>query len=210
MFGNKLKSIIKQEENPEGNNKKKIENLVFFIVVLIITIVVINVIWNGNKKTNNQETNIDNKKLAESQNTLSGTSDIQNSNTQNELETKLEKILSKIQGVGEVQVCINYQESAEVVAMYNENSKTSSTEETDTSGGTRKIEETDTQKDIIYKEDNGEKTPITKKVVQPKIEGAIITAKGANNAETKTNIIQAVEAVTGLATHKIQVFEMKN
>lgn len=208
MFGNKLKSIIKQEENPEGNNKKKIENLVFFIVVLIITIVVINVIWNGNKKTNNQETNIDNKKLAESQNTLSGTSDIQNSNTQNELETKLEKILSKIQGVGEVQVCINYQESAEVVAMYNENSKTSSTEETDTSGGIRKIEETDTQKDIIYKEDNGEKTPITKKVVQPKIEGAIITAKGANNAETKTNIIQAVEAVTGLATHKIQVFEM--
>ncbi len=208
MFGNKLKSIIKQEENPEGNNKKKIENLVFFIVVLIITIVVINVIWNGNKKTNNQETNIDNKKLAESQNTLSGTSDIQSSNTQNELETKLEKILSKIQGVGEVQVCINYQESAEVVAMYNENSKTSSTEETDTSGGTRKIEETDTQKDIIYKEDNGEKTPITKKVVQPKIEGAIITAKGANNAETKTNIIQAVEAVTGLATHKIQVFEM--
>lgn len=208
MFGNKLKSIKKQEENPEGNNKKKIENLVFFIVVLIITIVVINVIWNGNKKTNNQETNIDNKKLAESQNTLSGTSDIQNSNTQNELETKLEKILSKIQGVGEVQVCINYQESAEVVAMYNENSKTSSTEETDTSGGTRKIEETDTQKDIIYKEDNGEKIPITKKVVQPKIEGAIITAKGANNAETKTNIIQAVEAVTGLATHKIQVFEM--
>lgn len=208
MFGNKLKNIIKQEENPEGNNKKKIENLVFFIVVLIITIVVINVIWNGNNKTNNQETNIVNKKLAESQDTPSGTSELQNNDIKNELETKLEKILSKIQGVGEVQVCINYQESAEVVAMYNENSKTSSTEETDTSGGTRKIEEIDTQKDIIYKENNGEKTPITKKVIQPKIEGAIITAKGANNAETKTNIIQAVEAVTGLATHKIQVFEM--
>ena len=208
MFGNKLKNIIKQEENPEGNNKKKIENLVFFIVVLIITIVVINVVWNGNKKTNNQETNIVNKKLAESQDAPSGTSELQSNNIQNELESKLEKILSKIQGVGEVQVCINYQESAEVVAMYNENSKTSSTEETDTSGGTRKIEEIDTQKDIIYKENNGEKTPITKKVIQPKIEGAIITAKGANNAETKTNIIQAVEAVTGLATHKIQVFEM--
>ena len=208
MFGNKLKNIIKQEENPEGNNKKKIENLVFFIVVLIITIVVINVIWNGNNKTNNQETNIVNKKLAESQDIPSGTSELQNNDIKNELEGKLEKILSKIQGVGEVQVCINYQESAEVVAMYNENSKTSSTEETDTSGGTRKIEEIDTQKDIIYKENNREKTPITKKVIQPKIEGAIITAKGANNAETKTNIIQAVEAVTGLATHKIQVFEM--
>ena len=92
--------------------------------------------------------------------------------------------------------------------MYNENSKVSNTEESDTSGGTRKIQETDSQKDIIYKEENGEKTPITQKVVQPKIEGAIITAKGANNADTKANIIQAVEAVTGLATHKIQVFEM--
>ena len=124
------------------------------------------------------------------------------------LEEKLENILGKIQGVGAVKVCINYSESSEVVAMYNESSKVSNTEESDTSGGTRKIQETDSQKDIIYKEENGEKTPITQKVVQPKIEGAIITAKGANNADTKANIIQAVEAVTGLATHKIQVFEM--
>ena len=53
------------------------------------------------------------------------------------------------------------------------------------------------------------KTPIIQKTVQPKIEGAIITAKGASNATVKTNIVQAVEAATGLATHKIQVFEMK-
>lgn len=94
------------------------------------------------------------------------------------------------------------------MAMVNENSKVSTTEETDTSGGIRKIQETDTQKDIVYEEDNGSKTPITQKVIQPKIEGAIITAKGANNLNTKSNIIQAVEAVTGLASHKIQVFEM--
>ena len=90
--------------------------------------------------------------------------------------------------------------------MYNENSKVSNTEETDTSGGVRKIQETDSQKDIIYQETNGEKVPITQKIIQPKIEGAIITAKGADNANVKNNIIQAVEAVTGLATHKIQVF----
>ena len=63
-------------------------------------------------------------------------------------------------------------------------------------------------KALIYKEDNGEKTPITQKVIQPKVEGAIVTAQGANNANTKANIIQAIEAVTGLPTHKIQVFQM--
>ena len=93
--------------------------------------------------------------------------------------------------------------------MYNENSKSSTTEETDTSGGIRKVQETDSKKDIIYQEKKGTKTPMTKKVIEPKIEGAIITAKGANNIDVKTNIIQAVEAATGLATHKIQVFEMQ-
>ena len=75
-------------------------------------------------------------------------------------------------------------------------------------GGTRTITQTDNKKEVIYEEKDGEKTLITQSIVSPKIEGAIITAKGANNPTVKTNIIQAVEAVTGLATHKIQVFEM--
>ena len=45
-------------------------------------------------------------------------------------------------------------------------------------------------------EENGEKTPITQKVVQPKIEGAIITAKGANDMTTKTTLEQCKTAVT--------------
>ena len=92
--------------------------------------------------------------------------------------------------------------------MYNENSKVSSTEETDTNGGSRKIEQKDTDKEIIYEEKNGEKKPITQKVVKPKIEGAIVAAEGANNASIKTNIIHAVAAATGLSTYRIQVFEM--
>ena len=214
MFRDKLKKLVNKTEEGEqiGNDKRKIENLVFFIVVLIITIVIINVIWNGNDKKQNKEiTNDTSKQLA----TINGNNTNQNvATSQNEmentqvLEKKLEDILSKIQGVGEVSVCINYSESSEVVAMYNENSKTSTTEESDDSGGTRKIEETDKQNDVIYQENDGTKTPITAKIIKPKIEGAIITAQGVNDANVKNNIIQAVEAVTGLATHKIQVFEM--
>ncbi|MCI8471408.1 MAG: hypothetical protein HFJ35_08225 [Clostridia bacterium] len=208
MFRDKLKQLTKRNlEEGGGNHKKKIENLVFFVVLLIITIVVINLIWNGNKQVTKQDNNTSSKQLASSDSITTTNADNTIITTDN-LAEQLEAILSKIQGVGEVKVFVNYSESSEVVAMYNETTKTSNTEESDTSGGTRKIQETDLQKDIIYQEDNGEKTPITQKVIQPKVEGAIITAKGANKAETKTNIIQAVEAVTGLATHKIQVFEM--
>lgn len=221
MFRDKLKKLIKNNkeledngdslENKEENNektniqKRKIENLVFLIVILIITIVAINLIWND-EKSDKQDVIDDGKILANQDNTIS-TNNIQSETTSN-LETNLENILSRIQGVGEVHVFVNYSESNEVVAMYNENSQTSTTEETDTSGGVRKIQETDSQKEIIYQENDGEKVPITQKVIEPKIEGAIITAKGASDANVKTNIIQAVEAVTGLATHKIQVFEL--
>ncbi len=204
MFKNKLKQLVTLKE--EGNNKKKVENIVVFIIILIVTIIAINFILSDKKETTKSENNTSNKRLA-----ITNQNEVSSDNTENteSLSEKLEYILSKISGVGDVNVFINYSQSSEMVAMYNENSKSSSTEETDTSGGIRKIEETDAQKEIVYQENNGEKTPITQKIVKPKIEGAIITAKGASNVNVKTNIIQAVEAATGLATHKIQVFEMK-
>ena len=205
MFKDRLKEFLNFNNTSEGNNKKKIENLVVFIIIIIITIIAINFILNDKKETTKGEQNITGKRLA---NTNTEENYKVEDNYSTDLNKKLENILSNLVGVGEVKVFINYSESSEIVAMYNQNSKSSSTEETDTSGGIRKIEETDTQKDIVYQENNGEKVPITQKIIQPKIEGAIITAKGAGDVNVKANIIQAVEAATGLATHKIQVFEM--
>ena len=212
MFKDKLKAMLNKnqgEGESQGNNKKKIENMVFLVIILIITIVIINYIWNGSKSSNKTLTNTAGKQLASTQNSQSNqSSNSQSETNSNDLEQRLEDILSNINGVGNVKVFINYSESSETVAMYNENSKTSVTEETDTSGGVRKVEETDSQKEIVYQEDSGSKTPIVQKTIEPKIEGAIITAKGASDINIKTSIIQAVEAATGLATHKIQVFEM--
>ena len=217
MFKDKLKKILNHnavEENSAENNKKKIENLVFLIILLIGTIVIINYIWKGNKSSEKIITNTSGRQLAQiNNNTNHYNKNNQDNDTKenieidNYLEKRLEDILSNITGGGTVKVFINYAESSQEMAMYNENSKTSVTEEKDTSGGLRKIEQTDSDKQVVYKEENGSKSPIIQKTVEPKIEGAIITAKGASDINVKTNIIQAVEAATGLATHKIQVFE---
>lgn len=190
---NNLKELIvrKKEDNWE--------NMVVFLIILIVTIIAINTIWN---KKNEKEivSNVPNNIIKENT--------IQTSTSEENLEENLEQILAKIEGVGKVSVLITYSETSQVIAMYNEKQKESKTEETDTSGGSRQIIETDSSKEIVYKEENGEKVPITQKVILPKIEGALIIAEGAKNAEVKANIIQAVEAATGLATHKIQVFAM--
>ncbi len=204
MLKDKIKQIIAKGEGTD--NKKKIENLAVFLVILVITIVVINVIWNGDKKSNNEEVKNDsNKKLA-----METVETSNNSNIQKDLSTQLEEILEKIDGVGKVKVLITYSQTNEVIPMYNEDTSKKDTEEKDTSGGTRKVTETDVSKEIIYEESGGSKVPITQSIVSPKIEGAIVTAQGAGNATVKTNIIQAVEAVTGIASHKIQVFTMTN
>lgn len=210
MFKDKLRIILNKndEKDINGNNKKKIENLVFLVIILIITIVIINYVWNGDETSDKVITNSAGKQLATKQNNSKTAEKTQTLSNDDDLEIRLENILKCINGVGEVKVFINYSETSETVAMYNENSKTSVTEETDTSGGIRKVETIDSQKEVVYQENDGDKNPIVQKTIKPKIQGAIITAKGASDINIKTSIIQAVEAATGLATHKIQVFEM--
>lgn len=201
MLGEKLKKMF---SNNEGNNKKKIENIIVFLVILAITIVAINYIWNGDKQSKSSNTVPE----AEGRNDVVQVSSEIN---YDENEEKLANILSNISGVGKVKVLLTYSETSTYVPIYNENLKQSNTTETDSSGGSRIVSETDSQKEVIYKEDSsGNQEPVTQSIISPKIEGAIITAQGADNAEVKTSIVEAVEAATGLATHKIQVFKMSN
>lgn len=207
MLKDKIKALVAKGEQTE--NKKKIENLAVFLVILVVTLIIINLIWNGGGEGSKQEPAVDpNKKLAEQIDDQNATVSTASLTAQDTLALQLEEILGQIEGVGKVKVLITYSQTSQTVPMYNEDTSQKDTEETDTSGGTRKIIETDVQKEIIYQETDGEKTPITQSIVSPKVEGAIITAQGATDTNIKANIIQAVEAVTGISSHKIQVFAM--
>ncbi len=207
MFKDKLEkvkeAISKKEEL--GNNNKKIENLVVFIIILIVTILVINIIWKKDDKqepASNAYTQLASKQNNEETSNKSGANEYN-------LEQDLEDMLGHISGAGQVKVLLTYSESSQVVPLSNEKYKQTQTEENDKTGGNRKINETDQSSEVIYQENNGKKEVITQKVIMPKIEGALILAQGAENSNIKTNIIQAVEALTGLATHKIQVLAMQ-
>lgn len=199
MLSEKLKKIFPKND---GNNKKKIENILVFIVILAITIVAINYIWNGD------ETSKSSNEVPEAENS-NNVVQVSTDSFYDENEEKLANILSNIEGVGKVKVLLTYSQTSTSIPLYNENLRESNTTETDSSGGSRTVAESDSEKEVIYKEDSsGNREPVTQSVISPQIEGAIITAEGADNAEVKSAIVQAVEAATGLATHKIQVFKM--
>ena len=191
-----LKDFFKKGQ--EGKDKKKqIENIVVFIIILIVTVLIINSMWLGEESESKENTIDASKVLAQT-----------TSSQQDELEGKLEDILESMNGVGKVKVLIKYSESSTIVAMYNETISESISKENDGDGGTKDVKEIENKKEIVYSDEDGTNKPITEKVVMPVIEGAIITAQGAGNANVKASIVSAVEAVTGLAVHKIQVFEM--
>lgn len=203
MFKDKLKEL---KNKGEKNSKKKAENMIFLVLILIATVFMIDNIWKGGDDSTSSKKNTNNsggKVLADLVELGDGDEIADES-----LEERLENILSTIKGVGRVNVFINYSQSSSSVPIYDETTTTSSTSETDSSGGVRNITETQTQKDVIFKESGTEKQVAVEKTIMPKIEGAIITAEGAYDATVKTNIINAVEAVTGLTIERVQVFEM--
>lgn len=193
-FENLKNSLIKSEKK---DNKKSIENLVVFAILLVIIIVAINYIWKGDNKKD--KVNNSNKILADTniieENTVSDN---------NNLEQRLESILSSINGVGEVEVLITYSQTSSINPVYNEDYDESITEEEDTSGGKRTISTSSNKKEVV----SSNNEIITQSITNPQIQGAVVIAKGAGDVNVKSNIIQAVEAATGLSTYKIQVFEM--
>ena len=186
----KLKKIFE-------NKEKRIENLISLLIILVITLIVINKILDNDKKENFEIQNEIGVEFAKEE--------VKNIST--DLEKRLESILSKIYGVGKVSVLLTYKESQALVPVYNINSSISTVEEKDTSGSSRITETESIQKDVITS--NNDSDIVTEKNIMPIIEGAIITATGADDINVKSNIISAVEAVTGIATHKIQVFKME-
>ena len=193
-FGNLKNSLIKSEKK---GGKKSVENLILLAILLIIVIVAINYILKDNEKAK--------KDNANSTKVLADTNIIEENTSQNnDLEQKLKKILSNISGVGEVEVLITYSQTSVVNPIYNEDYGESVTEEEDTSGGKRKVSSTTNKKEVVSSNND----VITQSVTSPQIQGAVVIAKGAGDANVKANIIQAVEAATGLSTYKIQVFEM--
>ncbi len=197
-----FKELFKKKED-QPNKKRQIENIVVFIIILIITVLIINNMWStDNKKEKNNSTDTT-KVLAKD------ISEDSMQNSEKNLEDKLEDILESIDGVGKAKVLIKYSQTSTVVAMYNETNSESNIQEEGGDGATKNTKESETKKEIVYSDEGGVNKPITEKVIMPIIEGAIITAQGASNANIKSSIVSAVQAITGLPVHKIQVFEMK-
>ncbi|OEH85655.1 stage III sporulation protein AG [Desulfuribacillus stibiiarsenatis] len=124
-------------------------------------------------------------------------------------EKKLEIILEKVAGVGQVSVMVNIDSTEEVVLGSNIRSTKRNTDETDRQGGNRKVTElTEDNQIVILRGNNGGETPVVMKKLKPNIRGVIVVAEGASNIRTHAVLSEAVQRALNVGANKISILPM--
>lgn len=121
-------------------------------------------------------------------------------------KNELKNMLSKIKGIGAVDLMINFECGEEYVPAINTNGGTSVTNEKDNEGGERKITQTNDGRQVVVSSDGGKSEPFILKKINPKVEGVIIVAEGAEDEKIKKDIVSAVSSLFGIPNYKIKVF----
>lgn len=126
------------------------------------------------------------------------------------LETRIEEILSVMEGVGKVQAMVTVSTSREMVVEKDEPVNRTTVTESDGNGGSRSTNESSFEYETIYETDGeGNKSPYVVKQIEPEIQGITVVAQGGGNAMIQKNISEVLEALFHIEAHKIKVVKMK-
>lgn len=124
-----------------------------------------------------------------------------------QLEGRLEKILSQVEGAGQVMVLVTFEDSGELIV------KSDVTESSKTDGVTAEGEmlgEKKREENVVFSKDsNGALSPYITKTIYPKISGVLVLAQGASDTEVMAKLTEAVSAALGIEINKIKVMKME-
>lgn len=189
---------MKMQDFMQKIKEKKLKRSDWLILVLagiLILIIALPTDTKGKKQAEEAKENI-----SKENNTMEASKD--------EIEQKLEDILEKIDGAGEVKVMITYQDSGTQVVEKDKNTSANSVEESDSIGGVRSTKEQQLQESTVYEEADAGNTPFVSKELLPKVEGILIVASGGDNQKVKQNISEAVLALFQVEAHRIKIVKM--
>ncbi len=128
-----------------------------------------------------------------------------------EMEKKLEEVLKKVSGAGDVEVMITTKGSTEKIPLKDHSSTEESLDEDDGEGGSRTDNSAQREEStVLVTNEDGNSVPYILQELEPEIEGVVVIAEGGDNAMIKMDIMQAVEVLFDVPAHKVIVMKMSN
>lgn len=122
------------------------------------------------------------------------------------LETKLEDMIGRMEGVTSVSVMITLKNGQSKEILKDESITSEDTKESDSSGGERNNNSYSKKEDTIYyKNSAGEELPYVLAEYFPQVEGVAVVLKGSDSFAVKEKIIQLIKALFGIEINKIMV-----
>ncbi|MCQ1529824.1 stage III sporulation protein AG [Lutispora saccharofermentans] len=186
------------------NNKKLYTNIMILLCMGVALVIVANFYNDMAKDSKSSEFESFDSKNKEMNTDYMNRED----NYGSEIEKQLSSILSKISGAGKVSVMITYESGKELVTQKDNSRVDKITDEKDTNGGTRVINESSIDdKTVMVNQQGGSSQPIVVKEINPEIKGVIVVAEGARNSKVKLKISEAVQTVLDVPAYRVTVLE---
>lgn len=162
---------------------KRTSNLILVVILLVLVLISSNYIFNDESKENElyKQTLSENVK----ENVTIG------------VEEKLANIISKIDGIKNVDVMITYSNTEKIIPVYDTKEDINTTTD-----GTKKI----TEKTVAYESEGSSKIAMVESKEAAIAIGAIVVAEGTVTEGIKNEIKAAVSMVTDVPLHKVQLF----
>lgn len=126
-----------------------------------------------------------------------------------EMEERVETILSKMEGAGEVHVIITLRSTAEKIVEKDRPVDRTQTNKQDSQGGSRIINDMNAGESTVLRKDGSVEEPYVTKTISPDVEGVVVMAQGADNAQIRKELSEAVQVLFGVEAHRVKVLKCR-
>jgi stage III sporulation protein AG len=122
-----------------------------------------------------------------------------------DLETRLEQILSQVEGAGQVKVLVTYEAGPEIVPAVKTDTQSNTSDSSGQSNHTTST--TENSEPVVVQGKNGTE-PMVLVQKEPVVLGVLVVAEGASGLEVRLRLMQAVQVALQIAPDRIEVLPM--
>ncbi|QQK79773.1 stage III sporulation protein AG [Salicibibacter cibi] len=118
---------------------------------------------------------------------------------------QLEGALESMSGLSGVDIVVNLEASESKVYEKDTTSREQITDETDTEGGTRTLEEGTDEETLVLVQEGDSEQPLLIRTEKPDVTGVLVVAEGVDDLDRKESVIEAVTRTLDVPAHRVSV-----
>lgn len=125
------------------------------------------------------------------------------------VESRLQNILVRINGVGNVKVMVTVQSGVENVFEQNNKESSDKSQDTTSEGDSQTKDDNNDEHDpAIVQNDGGGQQALLKTQIEPKVQGVVVVCEGGGDPAVCEDVVDTVSTALGIPTNHITVNKM--